>query len=258
MATGKDLAHFPSLKGRHVLVTGGATGIGAALVSAFAEQGSRVGFVDVNVEAGQALCERLAGEGFNRPMFRQCDLRDIHALQATVAGMMEDAGDFDVLLNNAASDDRHKLEEVTPQYWDERIAINQRPMFFAIQAVLPGMKRRGGGAIINFGSISWHIAMAGFPVYATTKAAAHGLTRGLSRELGQSSIRINTITPGWVMTERQIALWLDAEGEKQIDRNQHLPGRLQPWHVARMVLFLAADDGSMCTGQEFIVDGGWA
>jgi NAD(P)-dependent dehydrogenase (short-subunit alcohol dehydrogenase family) len=258
MAAGKDLAHYPSLKGRHVLITGGASGIGAALVSAFAEQGSRVGFVDVNVEAGQALCDRLAGVGLHRPMFRNCDLRDIDALQATLAGMMEEDGDFDVLVNNAGNDDRHDLADVTPEYWDERIAINQRPMFFAIQALAPGMRRRGGGAIINFSSISWHISDAGYPVYATTKAAVLGLTRGLSRDLGKDRIRINTISPGWVMTERQKALWLDAEGEQEIDRSQHLPGRLQPWHVARMVLFLASDDAAMCTAQEFIVDGGWA
>jgi NAD(P)-dependent dehydrogenase (short-subunit alcohol dehydrogenase family) len=163
-----------------------------------------------------------------------------------------------VLVNNAGNDDRHKPEDVTVDYWNNMIAINERPMFFACQAVIDGMKRRGGGSIINLGSTSWHIANGGYPVYTTTKAAVSGLTRGLARDLGPYKIRVNTVTPGWVMTERQIKLWLDDEGEEAIKRSQCLPGHLQPWHVARMVLFLASDDAAMCSAQEFIVDGGWA
>ncbi|MES2536688.1 MAG: SDR family oxidoreductase [Pseudomonadota bacterium] len=258
MPSENNLATYPSLEGKHVFVTGGGSGIGESIVSAFAEQGAKVGFVDIATESSLALCERMRAAGAEVPVFRYCDVRDIPSLQSVMRSLAGEIGEFDVLVNNAANDDRHKPEEVTLDYWDDRIAINQRPMFFACQAVLDGMKRRGGGSIINMGSISWHIAGGGYPVYTTTKAAVNGLTRGLARDLGPYKIRVNTVTPGWVMTERQITHWLDAEGERVIDQNQCLPGRLLPWHVARMVLFLAADDSKMCTAQEFIVDGGWA
>jgi D-xylose 1-dehydrogenase len=258
MAAGKQLAQFDSLKGRRVFVTGGASGIGEAIVRAFAEQGSVVGFIDIDQTAGSALVEDLAAQGCPRPLFRYCDIRDIDALQETMRAMAAELGDFDVLVNNAGNDERHKVEDVTPQYWDNRIAINQRPMFFTAQAVVPGMKKKNSGSIINIGSTSWHIAGGGYPVYTTAKASVSGLTRGLARDLGPHNIRVNTVTPGWVMTERQKALWLDEEGEKLIDRSQCLPGRVEPWHVARLVLFLASDDSAMCTAQEFIVDGGWS
>jgi D-xylose 1-dehydrogenase len=252
------LAKFPSLNGKHVFITGGGSGIGEALVTAFAAQGAKVSFVDIATEASEALCTRLASTSVPAPVFRHCDIRDVTALQAVMRELAAEHGDFDVLVNNAASDDRHALEDVTPEYWDNRIAINQRPMFFTCQAVVPGMKKKGGGSIINIGSISWHIANGGYPVYATAKAAVSGLTRGLARDLGPHRIRVNTVTPGWVMTERQMQLWLDAQGEEEIKRNQCLPDKLQPWHIARMVLFLAADDSAMCTAQEFTVDGGWS
>lgn len=252
------LAKFPSLNGKHVFITGGGSGIGEALVTAFVAQGAKVAFVDIAREASEALCRRLAGVGAAPPVFRYCDIRDVQALQSTMRDLAAEHGDFDVLVNNAASDDRHALEDVTPEYWDNRIAINQRPMFFTCQAVVPGMKKKGGGSIINVGSISWHIANGGYPVYTTAKAAVSGLTRGLARDLGPHRIRVNTVTPGWVMTERQIKLWLDAEGEEAIKRSQCLPDKLLPSHIASMVLFLAADDGAMCTAQEFTVDGGWS
>jgi NAD(P)-dependent dehydrogenase (short-subunit alcohol dehydrogenase family) len=252
-----NLAKFPSLKGRRVFVTGGGSGIGAAIVSAFSEQGARVAFIDIALDASQALCERLASEGHVKPVFRQCDIRDIEGLRATMQSLAEETGDFEVLVNNAGNDDRHNVQDVSPGYWDNCIAINQRPMFFTAQNVIPGMKKRGGGSIINLSSISWHMTGGGYPVYVTTKAAAVGLTRGLARDLGPDNIRVNTVSPGWVMTERQIQLWLDEEAERLIDRSQCLKGRLQPWHIARMVMFLAADDSAMCTAQEFIVDGGW-
>jgi len=254
----EQLARFPSLKEKNVFITGGGSGIGAAIVSAFAEQGARVAFVDIESAASAALCEQLAAAGHIKPLFRHCDIRDIPALQATMQGLAQELGDFDVLVNNAANDQRHQLAEVTVDYWDDRIAINQRPMFFTCQAVAPGMQKKGGGSIINLSSISWHLSNGGYPVYTTAKAAVVGLTRGLARDLGPHNIRVNTVSPGWVMTERQIALWLDAAGEEDIKRNQCLPGKLQPWHLARMVLFLAADDSAMCTAQEFIVDAGWA
>lgn len=258
MTLGSEMAVFPSLIGKRVFITGGATGIGAEFVDAFAAQGARVAFVDIANDAGHALCERIAATGREKPLFRRCDIRDIAALQGEMRALAEQMGDFNVLVNNAASDDRHKPEDVTVDYWNDRIAINQRPMFFACQAVLAGMKKAGGGSIINIGSTSWHIAGGGYPVYTTTKAAVSGLTRGLARDLGPYNIRVNTVTPGWVMTERQLKLWVDEEAEKLIDRSQCLRGRLQPWHVARMVLFLAADDSAMCTAQEYIVDGGWS
>lgn len=251
------LANYPSLKGKRVFVTGGATGIGAAIVEAFAAQGATVAFVDIAAEAGVALSAKLAAAGLPAPLFRACDITDIPALQATMAELAAQAGDFDVLVNNAANDQRHQIEDVTVEYWNERIAINQRPMFFTCQAVLPGMKSQGGGSIINLGSMSWYAKNAGYPVYATTKSAVVGLTRSLARDLGPYGIRVNTVTPGWVMTERQIELWVDAAAEAEIKKSQCLPGKLMPVHVAAMVLFLAADDSAMCTAQDFIVDAGW-
>ena len=258
MSATEQLANFPSLKGKRVFVTGGGSGIGAAIVSALCEQGAVVAFVDIAKEASEALCQSIAASGLPAPLFRHCDLRDIAALQSIIAELAAQVGDVEVLVNNAANDERHKLEDVTLEYWDNRIAINQRPAFFAVQAVAPGMKKKQGGSIINFSSISWHTSGGGFPVYTTAKASVLGLTRGLARDLGEHNIRVNTVTPGWVMTQRQIALWLDDKGKEDIKRNQCLQGELLPWHVARMVLFLAADDSAMCTAQEFIVDAGWA
>ncbi len=248
---------YGSLRGRSVFVTGGGSGIGEEIVAAFAAQGARVGFVDIAADASTALCRRLADAGLPEPVFRPCDITDIPALQAAMKDIAAATGEFDVLVNNAANDQRHDTAEVTVDYWNERIAINQRPMFFTCQAVLPGMKRKGGGSIINISSISYHIKAAGYPVYATSKAAVVGLTRGLAREFGAWGIRVNTVTPGWVMTQRQIELWVDEAAEAEIKRSQCLPGKLMPQHIASMVLFLAADDGAMCTAQEFTVDAGW-
>ena len=253
----KQLARYGSLQGKRVFITGGGSGIGEALVEAFVAQGAVVAFVDIAREASEALCVRLAGLGPVPPVFRHCDITNIPALQLTMAELAERLGDFDVLVNNAANDQRHEIGEVSVDYWNERIAINQRPMFFTCQAVLEGMKRKGGGAIINMSSISWHMKGAGYPVYATTKAAVIGLTRSLARDLGPHGIRVNTVTPGWVMTERQIALWVNEAAEAEIARTQCLPGTVQPHDIAAMVLFLAADDSAMCTSQEFIVDAGW-
>ena len=249
---------FPSLRGKSVFVTGGGSGIGAAIVEGFVDQGARVAFVDIDEAASRALCEAIRAQYGTTPHFSRCDITDIAAMQATIDQIGRDLGDIGVLINNAANDMRHDWKNVTPDYWDERMAINLRPMFFAIQSVAPQMKRLGGGSIINFGSISWKTAMGGAPAYTTAKAAVHGLTRGFARELGQDGIRVNTVLPGWVMTERQKKLWLDEEGEKTIDRQQCLKGRLQPVDLARMVLFLASDDARMCSAQEFTVDGGWA
>src|SRR5476649_1358199 len=248
---------YHSLKGKRVFITGGGSGIGEALVSEFAAQGAQVAFVDIAEQASVALCARLAAQGLPAPLFRRCDITDIAALQRTIAECAAQIGDFDVLVNNAANDQRHQMADVTVDYYDERVAINQRPMFFTCQSVVPGMKKKGGGAIINVSSISWHVKNGGYPVYATSKAAVVGLTRGLARDLGAHAIRVNTVTPGWVMTQRQIDLWVDDAAEADIKKNQCLPGKLMPRDIANMAMFLAADDGKMCTGQEFIVDAGW-
>ncbi|WP_294766895.1 SDR family oxidoreductase [uncultured Rhodoferax sp.] len=257
MSAVSSLARYPSLQGKNVFITGGGTGIGAAMVSAFAEQGARVAFVDVAAEPSEALAQQLRAQG-GTVWWQACDVRDVAALQGAVAAAHAELGDFAVLVNNVARDDRHTLESVTPEYWDERMAVNQRPAFFAIQAVVPGMRRLGGGSIINLGSTGWQTKGSGYPCYAVAKSSVNGLTRGLADSLGAHRIRVNTVSPGWVMTERQISMWLDAAGEADIQRNQCLPDKLKPSDVARMVLFLASDDGAMCTAQEFKVDAGWS
>ena len=250
-------ATYPSLAGKCVFITGGGSGIGEDMVAAFAAQGARVAFVDIVREPSEALCERVAAAGFPRPEFRFCDITDINALQLTMDELAIKLGDFDILINNAANDQRHQTEDVTVDYYDQRIAINQRPMFFTCQSVLEGMKAKGGGSIINVSSMSFHAKNAGYPVYCATKAAVVGLTRGLARDLGVHGIRVNTLTPGWVMTQRQIDLWVDDAGKAEIKRAQCLPGLLMPHDISAMALFLASDDSAMCTGQDFVVDAGW-
>ena len=253
-----NVASFPSLQGRRVFVTGGGSGIGAAMVEAFAAQGAHVAFVDIAAEASAALASRVQARGQHAPWWRACDVRDVGALQQAIADAAETLGDFHALVNNVASDDRHTLESVTPEYWDNRMAINERPAFFAIQAVVPGMKRLGQGAIVNLGSTGWQTKASEYPCYAIAKSSVDGLTRGLAKSLGAFRIRINTVSPGWVMTERQVTKWLTPAGEEDIARNQCLPDKLLGEDIARMVLFLASDDGRMCTAQEFKVDAGWA
>jgi len=252
-----QLARYLSLQGQRVFITGGGTGIGAAMVEAFAEQGAQVAFVDFAESESLALVAKVVAAGHVKPWFCHCDVRDVAALQKAIAQAESELGDFATLINNVARDDRHTLESVTPEYWEERMAVNQRPAFFAIQAIVPGMRRLGGGSIINFGSTGWQTKGSTYPCYAIAKSAVNGLTRGLAASLGQDRIRVNTISPGWVMTERQIKMWLNDEGEKEIKRNQCLPDKLTPSDVARMALFLASDDGAMCTAQEFKVDAGW-
>jgi NAD(P)-dependent dehydrogenase (short-subunit alcohol dehydrogenase family) len=248
-------ASYPSLKDVVVYVTGGASGIGEEIVRAFAGQGSRIGFVDMDAGRGEALADDLKGTGAGI-VFEACDLRDIDALKAAFAALERAIGPAGVLVNNAARDDRHGWEEVTPEYYDERIATNLRHMFFAIQAVAPGMIRAGKGSIINFGSNSWWEKSGGMPVYTTAKAAVHGLTRGMARDLGPHRIRVNTVVPGWVMTERQKTLWATPEALEKHRQNQCLPDLIEPVYLARMVLFLASDDSAMCTANNFMVEAG--
>lgn len=250
-------ATYPSLRATPVFITGGATGIGASLVRHFCQQGSKVAFVDIDAASAEALRDSLGKETGNAPLFLRCDLTDIPALRTAIAQAVEVIGEVRVLVNNGANDQRHLLEDITVEFWDERMAVNLRHQFFTAQAIIPGMCRAGGGSIINFGSISWKIRSGGMPVYTAAKAAVNGLTRALARDYGKFNVRVNTVVPGWVMTERQRALWLDDEGDRTMDREQLLPGRVMPDDLARMVLFLAADDSRMCTGQEFVVDAGW-
>lgn len=251
-------AKFPSLKGKRVFITGGGSGIGASLVEGFARQGAHVAFVDIDDQAALTLIDKVKSANFPAPWYRRCDVTDVGQLQSIIREAAVNLSDFNILVNNVASDDRHATLEVTPEYWDQRMAINQRPAFFAIQAVLPGMQKLGGGSIINIGSTGWQTKTAGYPGYATAKSSVMGLTRGLARELGAHHIRINVVSPGWVMTERQLRLWAVPEMDKEIARNQCTPEPLQPPDIASMVLFLASDDARGCTAQEFIVDAGWS
>lgn len=249
-------AVYPDLKGRTVLISGGASGIGEAMVVAFARQGAQVAFVDKAQEQGEQLAARLTEDG-HRVEFIPCDITDEAAYQAAIRRFAQSLGPITVLVNNAANDVRHTLDEVDAQTFDKLISVNLKHAFFASRAVVPMMKEAGQGAIINLGSIGWMMASSGYPIYAASKAATHGMTRALARELGPSRIRVNTLVPGWVMTEKQLALWVDDAARELIARSQCLPGSLLPEHIANMALFLASEASAMCSAQNFIVDGGW-
>jgi NAD(P)-dependent dehydrogenase (short-subunit alcohol dehydrogenase family) len=244
-------ARYPSLQGKRVVVTGGGSGIGAGLVEAFARQGAEVIFVDIQEAESAALVAGLKDAPI-APVFHRLDLTDLAAIEV----FFKTVGPIDVLVNNAGNDDRHELADITPAYWDERIAVNLRHMLFAAKAAVPGMKTRGGGAIINFGSISWHLGLKGLLVYETAKAGIEGMTRALAREVGEDNIRVTAVVPGNVKTPRQMK-WYTPEGEAEIVAQQCLKDRLLPQHVASLVLFLASDDGRMCTGHEYWIDAGW-
>lgn len=242
-------AIYPSLRGKRVLITGGGSGIGAGIVEAFARQGSDVTFFDISDES-HTVADR------NRARFVSADLRDIKQTQARIAELVGEGGPFDVLVNNAANDDRHSIAEVTEEYWDDRLSVNLKHQFFCAQSVVPGMRANGGGAIINLGSISWHLALPDLVLYQTCKAAIEGLTRALARDLGPDNIRVTCVVPGNVRTPRQLK-WYTPEGEAEIVDAQCLKGRLVPEDVAAMVVFLASDDARLTTGHEYWVDAGW-
>jgi len=249
-------AIYPDLEGRTVLISGGASGIGEALVEAFARQGARTAFVDIARDAGLALEERLRAEGLE-VLFRYCDITDLRDYQSTIQAVAGQLGPVTALLNNAANDVRHGLDSISYERFDELLAVNLKHAMFAVQAVAPMMRQAGGGSIVNFGSVGWMMASPGYPVYAACKAAIHGMTRGLARDLGADGIRVNTLVPGWVMTEKQLRLWVDEAAKEKIKQSQCLPGPVLPEHVAQMALFLASDASRMCSAQNFIVDGGW-
>jgi D-xylose 1-dehydrogenase len=253
----ENSAIYPSLKGRVTFITGGASGIGESLVEHFCAQGARVTFVDIAADPAEALVERIKAKGHAVPRFIRCDLKQIDQLRAAIHETAKRDGPIRALLSNAGNDDRHRTEDVTVEYWDDRMAVNLRHQFFAAQAVRPYMRDAGGGSIVNFGSITWMVGDGDCPAYVTAKASITGLTRALAREFGPERIRVNCMVPGWIMTERQVKLWLTPEGERQIADRQCLPDRLYPPDIARMALFLAADDSRMCSSQHFIVDGGW-
>jgi NAD(P)-dependent dehydrogenase (short-subunit alcohol dehydrogenase family) len=253
----QGFARYPSLHQRVVLITGGATGIGESMVAHFAQQGSRVAFFDIQDAAAACLVETLAAEGCPAPHYIHCDLTDIAALKNCVEEVIAKWGTIDVLVNNAANDQRHTIEEVTTEYWNESMAVNLRPQFFMIQAVLPAMRKAGRGSIINMSSISWMIPSTGVPLYIAAKAAIVGLTRTLAHELGAQNIRVNAVLPGAIATERQKQLWYTPEYKAEIMASQALKRDILPDDVARLVIFLAADDSSAITNQSYIVDGGW-
>jgi D-xylose 1-dehydrogenase len=253
----RDIASYPSLRDRAILVTGGASGIGAAIVEAFAKQDSRVAFLDIQDAAADQLIQRLKTAGCTPPIYRHCDLRDVEAVNASVSDILEQFKTVDVLVNNAGNDSRHSIEEVTSEYWDQCMAINLKHQFFTAQAVIPAMRKAGGGSIINMSSISWVIPSIGLPVYVAAKAAIVGLTRTLAHELGKYNIRVNCVMPGAIQTERQNRLWLTEEYKTEILARQALKRLINPDEVANLIVFLAADDSAAITNQSFVIDGGW-
>ena len=251
-----EVATYPSLADRSVLVTGGGSGIGADIVRHFARQKAKTAFLDIDTDAAGALAEEIAGQGLSAT-FHQCDITDIAALRATIDRVAADQGPVTVLINNAANDQRHPMDEVTPEYWDERFAVNLKHQFFAAQAVAPGMKAAGGGAIVNMGSTSWMVGQGGMPCYTSSKSAVLGLTRSLARDLGEDNIRVVSVVPGWTMTQRQIDNWLTPEAEADLMKGQCLKRKLYPPDIARVVLFFASEEARGCTSQAYVVDAGW-
>jgi D-xylose 1-dehydrogenase len=251
------VATYSDLKNKVVLVTGGGSGIGEAIVRSFAEQGCKVAFIDIATEPSVKLAGELSERGLS-VRFEQADLTDIGALRSAIAQIRESLGPVEILINNAAHDERHPTPDVTPEYWDDRFAVNLKHQFFAAQAVLPEMQAANAGVIINFGSFSWMIGQGGMAAYTAAKSAILGLTRSLARDYGQYNIRVNAIAPGWIMTQRQLEKWLTPEAERDLMQRQCLKRKLMPEEIARFTVFLASDEASACTNQHYVVDGGWS
>ena len=247
-------AVYPSLNNKVVVVTGGGSGIGESITRSFIKQGAKVAFLDFNEKDSIKLIKDLNTDNLH---FEFCDLRDIEQLKNSIKKISSKFGPIQILVNNAARDDRHSLQSVTSEYFDERIATNLKHQLFASQAVVSDMEKNGGGAIINMGSTSWMIGQGGMPCYTTAKSAIQGLTRGLARDLGPKNIRVNCVVPGWIMTERQVDMWLTPESEKELMDRQCIKRKLFPKDIARFVLFMASEEASACSNQSFVVDGGW-
>jgi D-xylose 1-dehydrogenase len=251
------VATYSDLKNKVVLVTGGGSGIGEAIVRSFAEQGCKVAFIDIATEPSVKLAGELSERGLS-VRYEQADLTDISALRSAIAHIRESLGPVEILINNAAHDERHPTPDVTPEYWDDRFAVNLKHQFFAAQAVLPEMQAANAGVIINFGSFSWMIGQGGMAAYTAAKSAILGLTRSLARDYGQYNIRVNAIAPGWIMTQRQLEKWLTPEAERDLMQRQCLKRKLMPEEIARFTVFLASEEASACTNQHYVVDGGWS
>ena len=249
-------ATYSDLAGKTVLITGGGSGIGEAIVRRFAEQGSKTAFIDIKEQESRALAEELTGAG-RQVRFEPADLTDIAALRAAIGRVREAFGPILVLVNNAAHDERHPTPDVTPEYWDDRIAVNLKHQFFAAQAVLPDMQAAKSGVIINFGSVSWMVGQGGMAAYTAAKSGVLGLTRSLARDYGPFNVRVNAIAPGWIMTQRQLEKWMTPEGEAELMQRQCLKRKLVPAEIARFTVFMASEEASACTNQQFVVDGGW-
>ena len=247
-------AVYPSLNNKVVVITGGGSGIGESITRSFIKQGAKVAFLDFNEKDSIKFIKDLNTDNLH---FEFCDLRDIEQLKNSIKKISSKFGPIQILVNNAARDDRHSLQSVTSEYFDERIATNLKHQLFASQAVVSDMEKNGGGAIINMGSTSWMIGQGGMPCYTTAKSAIQGLTRGLARDLGPKNIRVNCVVPGWIMTERQVDMWLTPESEKELMDRQCIKRKLFPKDIARFVLFMASDEASACSNQSFVVDGGW-
>jgi NAD(P)-dependent dehydrogenase (short-subunit alcohol dehydrogenase family) len=248
---------YPSLRNKRIVVTGGGSGIGAAIVEGFARQGARVAFLDIADEDAKKL-ERELSTSTNPPHYYHCDLKSIEMIREMFPRIRSElGGGIDILVNNAANDDRHALSDITEKYWDDRIAVNLRHLLFCSQAVVDDMKAAGGGAIINLGSVSWHLALPDLAIYQTAKAGIEGMTRALARDLGTFGIRVNCVVPGGIRTPRQMKLWHTPDEEARMLGMQCLKARVEPHDVANMVVFLASDDARMCTAHEYFVDAGW-
>ncbi len=248
---------YYDLENKRVFITGGGSGIGASIVEHFCEQGSEVYFVDINVEESKKLVDEMKNKKFKEPTFIECDLINIKLLQETISKILTEKGPINILINNAANDTRHKIDDVTVEYWDERINVNLRHFFFTVQAVKKSMIENNGGVIINMGSTSWMVGQGGMAAYTAAKSGVVGMTRSFARDLGEFNIRVNSVVPGWVMTQRQIDMWLNKESEEELMKKQCLKEKLMPNEIAQAVLFFSSDQSSGCTNQSYIVDKGW-
>ena len=248
---------YYDLESKRVFITGGGSGIGASIVEHFCEQGSEVYFIDINEDESKKLIEDIKNKNYSLPTFIKCDLLNIKELQKTIADIISEKGPIDILINNAANDTRHKIDDVTEEYWDERMNVNLRHFFFTVQSVKKSMIDNGGGAIINMGSTSWMVGQGGMAAYTAAKSGVVGLTRSFARDLGEFNIRVNSVVPGWVMTQRQMDLWLNDESEKELMKRQCLKEKLMPKELAQAVLFFSSEQSSGCTNQSYVVDKGW-